>query len=79
MNLGITIDCISAALSDCTSINPDWNNVNTEPKLPVETTTTLTFICPEEYAHVGSKTGTCIDGQILTPKGAPDPVCRKKG
>ena len=69
---------ISAALSDCTSIEPEWEKVFTEPTLPVETGTELKFVCPEGYDQGGSRIGMCIDGQIQTTDNV-DPVCLEKG
>ena len=51
-----------------------FNNVVTEPELPVIQDTTLTLNCLEGYTNMGGNTATCQNGQVVPSNEPPD--CR---
>ncbi|KAL5252767.1 hypothetical protein ACHWQZ_G015509 [Mnemiopsis leidyi] len=64
-------------LVPCTSLNSEWDNVETETSLPVEVGASVNFWCSKKYVNVGSRTGKCLDGQ-LQPETEP-PRCLETG
>ena len=67
---------IVTILVDCTKLDPAWNNVVTEPALPVVHSTTLKLDCPGGYTNLGGGTATCQYGQVINTDKPPD--CRGK-
>ena len=59
----------------CTRLNSSWNNVTSEPALPITHGVEITLSCPADYANKGGDKATCLYG-IIVITGQPD--CRGK-
>ena len=57
----------------CTTLDPAWKHVETEPSLPVQHGEVVTLTCPERKNLVGSDVATCNDGKLFSVD--LDPFC----
>ncbi|KAL5268743.1 hypothetical protein ACHWQZ_G002553 [Mnemiopsis leidyi] len=57
--------------TSCTTLSSSRPNVWTEPPLPVQHGTTLTFKCPGGHVRFGGDTASCLDGNIVQTNGSP--------
>ena len=61
---------------DCTKLDSAWNQVETEPALPVVENTDLILNCPGGYTNLGGDKAICLYGQVILTDKPPD--CRGK-
>ena len=59
---------------NCSTLNSTWENIVTEPPLPVPHGATLTLNCVYDSTNRESYRATCQDGQVVPTTNPPD--CR---
>ena len=62
----------SVALAGCSTVNPTWSNVVTEPVLPVQHGAQITLSCDDGYTNKGGDKATCQNGQVTPTTKPPD-------